>query len=136
MKPLFSEKINESLKKYQPTHVEKGLKCERCGSEYDLYKFAPTKKHPNGYEYKDGCKCEIYEEYKRNKQRKINNIFNQSNVNPSLRDATVKNYKPQNEKQVHAKQTAIEYVQGFSTKEPKSLILQGSYGTGKSHLAY
>ncbi|EUE53963.1 hypothetical protein, partial [Staphylococcus aureus] len=22
MKPLFSEKINESLKKYQPTHVE------------------------------------------------------------------------------------------------------------------
>ncbi|QER09519.1 AAA domain-containing protein, partial [Staphylococcus aureus] len=49
---------------------------------------------------------------------------------------TVKNYKPQNEKQVHAKQTAIEYVQGFSTKEPKSLILQGSYGTGKSHLAY
>ncbi|NGR86499.1 ATP-binding protein, partial [Staphylococcus aureus] len=34
------------------------------------------------------------------------------------------------------KQTAIEYVQGFSTKEPKSLILQGSYGTGKSHLAY
>lgn len=45
MKPLFSEKINESLKKYQPTHVEKGLKCERCGSEYDLYKFAPTKKN-------------------------------------------------------------------------------------------
>ncbi|MBX8365535.1 DNA replication protein DnaC, partial [Staphylococcus aureus] len=38
MKPLFSEKINESLKKYQPTHVEKGLKCKRCGSEYDLYK--------------------------------------------------------------------------------------------------
>ena len=29
MKPLFSEKINESLKKYQPTHVEKGLKCKR-----------------------------------------------------------------------------------------------------------
>ncbi|HCZ2046717.1 TPA: ATP-binding protein, partial [Staphylococcus aureus] len=57
-------------------------------------------------------------------------------VNPSLRDATVNNYKPQNEKQVKAKQTAIEYVQGFSTKEPKSLILQGSYGTGKSHLAY
>ncbi|MBN4908315.1 DNA replication protein DnaC, partial [Staphylococcus sp. EG-SA-17] len=76
MKPLFSEKINESLKKYQPTHVEKGLKCERCGSEYDLYKFE------NGYEYKDGCECEIqrlaYEEYKRNKQKKLDYIFNQS----------------------------------------------------------
>ncbi|PHX08487.1 DNA replication protein DnaC, partial [Staphylococcus aureus] len=51
---------------------------------YDLYKFE------NGYEYKDGCECEIqrlaYEEYKRNKQKKLDYIFNQSNVNPSLRD--------------------------------------------------
>ncbi len=45
MKPLFSEKINESLKNTQPTHVEKGLKCEKCGSGYDLYKLAPTEKH-------------------------------------------------------------------------------------------
>ena len=49
-------------------------------------------------------------------KKKLDYIFNQSNVNPSLRDATVNNYKPQNEKQVQAKQTAIEYVQGFSTK--------------------
>ncbi|ENN10810.1 phage antirepressor KilAC domain-containing protein [Staphylococcus aureus] len=134
MKPLFNEKINESLKKYQPIEVILRQNCDKCGHQYDLYKFE------NGYEYKDGCECEIqrlaYEEYKRNKQKKLDYIFNQSNVNPSLRDATVNNYKPQNEKQVKAKQTAIEYVQGFSTKEPKSLILQGSYGTGKSHLAY
>lgn len=134
MKPLFNEKINESLKKYQPIEVILRQNCDKCGRQYDLYKFE------NGYEYKDGCECEIqrlaYEEYKRNKQKKLDYIFNQSNVNPSLRDATVNNYKPQNEKQVQAKQTAIEYVQGFSTKEPKSLILQGSYGTGKSHLAY
>ncbi|HEE8746252.1 TPA: ATP-binding protein, partial [Staphylococcus aureus] len=134
MKPLFNEKINESLKKYQPIEVILRQNCDKCGHQYDLYKFE------NGYEYKDGCECEIqrlaYEEYKRNKQKKLDYIFNQSNVNPSLRDATVNNYKPQNEKQVQAKQTAIEYVQGFSTKEPKSLILQGSYGTGKSHLAY
>ena len=57
-------------------------------------------------------------------------------MNASLRDATVNSYQPQNEHQIQAKNTAIEYVKTFSLDEPKSLILQGSYGTGKSHLAY
>ena len=70
------------------------------------------------------------------KQKYLNRIFNQSNVNASLRDATVNSYQPQNEHQVKAKNTAIEYVKTFSLDKPKSLILQGSYGTGKSHLAY
>jgi len=70
------------------------------------------------------------------KQKYLNRIFNQSNVNASLRDATVNSYQPQNEYQIQAKNTAIEYVKTFSLDEPKSLILQGSYGTGKSHLAY
>ena len=70
------------------------------------------------------------------KQKYLNRIFNQSNVNASLRDATVKSYQPQNEYQIQAKNTAIEYVKTFSLDKPKSLILQGSYGTGKSHLAY
>lgn len=70
------------------------------------------------------------------KQKYLNRIFNQSNVNASLRDATVNSYTPQNEYQTQAKNTAIEYVKTFSLDEPKSLILQGSYGTGKSHLAY
>ena len=53
-------------------------------------------------------------------------------MNASLRDATVNSYQPQNEHQVKAKNTAIEYVKTFSLDEPKSLILQGSYGTGKA----
>lgn len=70
------------------------------------------------------------------KQKYLNRIFNQSNVNASLRDTTVNSYQPQNEHQTKAKNTAIEYVKTFSLDKPKSLILQGSYGTGKSHLAY
>ncbi|EKO0730356.1 ATP-binding protein [Staphylococcus pseudintermedius] len=134
MRRMLSNISSKSLGKYQPVESEYGLTCEKCGRKYDWFKFA------NGYEYKDGCECEIqkqaYEERKRNEQRKLNYIFNQSNVNPSLSTATVNNYKPQNENQVQAKQTAIEYVKTFSTDKPKSLILQGSYGTGKSHLAY
>ena len=73
---------------------------------------------------------------RKRKQKYINSIFSQSTVNGSLKDATVNNYKPQNEKQIYAKKTAIEYVKTFSVDKPKSLILQGSYGTGKSHIAY
>lgn len=110
------------------------LKCENCGNTYDYYKFS------NGQVFKHGCDCKMIEAgkeaEKKRKQQAINNIFNQSNVNASLKAATVNNYQPQNEAQDKAKQTAVEYVKSFSVKRPKSLILQGSYGTGKSHLAY
>ena len=110
------------------------LKCERCGNTYDYYKFS------NGQEFRHGCECELIEIGKKEraarKEKYLNRIFNQSNVNASLRDATVNSYQPQNEYQIQAKNTAIEYVKTFSLDEPKSLILQGSYGTGKSHLAY
>lgn len=110
------------------------LKCEKCGNTYDYYKFS------NGHEFKHGCDCEMIQAdkdaEKQRKQKYLDRIFNQSNVNASLQNATVNNYKPQNKQQTQAKQTAIEYVQTFSLDKPKSLILQGSYGTGKSHIAY
>lgn len=142
MKPLFSEKINESLKRYQPIESEYGLYCRDCGNKYDLHKFPPTDKHPAGYEYKDGCDCSMIEAFKKaeksRQQQRIDSQFNQSLVNPSIKNATVNNYIPNNESQQYAKQTAIEYVQNFSTKkdEMRSILFRGSYGTGKSHLAY
>ena len=113
---------------------ERNLKCERCGNTYDYYKFS------NGQEFRHGCECELIEIGKKEraarKEKYLNRIFNQSNVNASLRDATVNSYQPQNKHQIQAKNTAVEYVKTFSLDKPKSLILQGSYGTGKSHLAY
>ncbi|MFG6167920.1 ATP-binding protein [Staphylococcus aureus] len=113
---------------------EHNLKCSKCGNTYDYYKFS------NGHEFRHGCDCSMIqagkEAERKRKQKYINSIFSQSTVNGSLKDATVNNYKPQNEKQVYAKKTAIEYVKTFSVDKPKSLILQGSYGTGKSHIAY
>lgn len=84
------------------------LYCDECKRKYDYYKFE------NGQEFKHGCDCSMIR----------------------AAEATVNNYQPQNESQDNAKQTAIEYVKTFSVDNPKSLILQGSYGTGKSHLAY
>ncbi|WP_367112242.1 ATP-binding protein [Staphylococcus capitis subsp. urealyticus] len=113
---------------------QRNLKCSKCGNTYDYYKFS------NGHEFRHGCDCSMIqagkEAERKRKQKYINSIFSQSTVNGSLKDATLNNYKPQNEKQEYAKKTAIEYVKTFSVDKAKSLILQGSYGTGKSHIAY
>lgn len=113
---------------------ELDLYCDECKRKYDYYKFE------NGQEFKHGCDCSMKRAaeaiVREKKQKHINYLFSQSNVNKSLQEATVNNYQPQNESQDNAKQTAIEYVKTFSVDNPKSIILQGSYGTGKSHLAY
>lgn len=138
MRKLISPKLKDKLKQYQPIKVEKGLYCEKCKNKYDLNYFE------SGYTFRDGCECtmielgkqEREEERKRFEQRQINKVFNQSQINPSIKDATVNNYKPINPSQEQAKQSAVEYVQNFSTSDTKSLIFYGAFGTGKSHLAY
>ncbi|MCD8914248.1 ATP-binding protein [Staphylococcus simulans] len=134
MRKLFNLQLKKKLKKYEAASIEYGLYCEKCGNKYDLHQFE------SGYEFRDGCECKMIEAgklaEKQRKQKAVNRIFRQSTVNASIKDATVRNYKPKNKDQEKAKSTAIEYVKTFSTDNPKSLILQGSYGTGKSHLAY
>lgn len=134
MRKLFNLQLKKKLKKYEAANIEYGLYCEKCGNKYDLHQFE------SGYEFRDGCECKMIEAgklaEKQRKQKAVNRIFRQSTVNASIKDATVRNYKPRNKDQEKAKSTAIEYVKTFSTDKPKSLILQGSYGTGKSHLAY
>ncbi|HEC2198564.1 TPA: ATP-binding protein [Staphylococcus delphini] len=131
------EKIAERIQfKNEIVEKETGLHCDKCRRDYDWYKF------DNGYEYKDGCDCELIEMGKeatvKRKQQRIDDMFNQSTVNPSIKEATVNNYEVNNDSQKYAKQTAIDYVTNFSNKkgEMKSILFRGSYGTGKSHLAY
>ncbi|RNM41901.1 DNA replication protein DnaC, partial [Staphylococcus aureus] len=61
---------------------EHNLKCERCGNTYDYYKFS------NGKEFRHGCDCSMIQAGKeaeqQRKQKYLNRIFNQSNVNASL----------------------------------------------------
>ncbi|QAS52406.1 ATP-binding protein [Halobacillus litoralis] len=55
----------------------------------------------------------------------------------SLKDATFKNYFPENDSEKEAKKAAIQFVKQFDSeeKENHSLILRGGMGVGKSHLA-
>lgn len=138
MQKLISPKLKKQLKQYEATNVTYDLYCERCGHKYDLHEFE------SGYTVKDGCECENIKQAKEtaqrrkreHEQRKIDAMFNQSQINPSIKQATVNNYKPTNESQQNAKDIAVEYVKKFSIDNPKSLILHGSIGTGKTHLAF
>ena len=111
-----------------------GLYCEDCERKYDWYKFE------NGKEFRHGCDCEMIELGKqataKRKQKKLDALFNQFEINDDLKNATVKEYKVTNEMQQYAKSTAVEYINTFNAAKGKSLILQGTYGTGKTHLAY
>ncbi len=83
MKPLFDEKINKSLKKYQPIEVILRQNCDKCGHQYDLYslKMDMNTKTVANVKFKDW----LMKNTKRNKQKKLDYIFNQSNVNPSTK---------------------------------------------------
>ncbi len=113
------------------------LKCESCGNRYDYYKFT------NGQEERIGCDCRMIalakdstNNYKAKQKRlSIENVFNQSLTNDDLLNAHFDNYKPINANLLEAKQTIQKYAANFNTDNPQSLLLQGNFGIGKSHLA-
>ncbi|MES5412766.1 DNA replication protein DnaC, partial [Staphylococcus hominis] len=56
-------------------------------------------------------------------------------MNDDLLKAEFDNYKPTNKNLLESKQILQKYAANFKPHQPKSLLLQGSYGIGKSHLA-
>lgn len=110
--------------------------CETCGNEYKVYET------PVGIQ--GACKPCSDNEIRKNlpyvedlkEQRALNFIESFERVPRELKQATVKNYKPQHETQEKAKETIIQFIKGFAENRGESLILSGTPGLGKSHLAY
>ncbi|MEB6059561.1 ATP-binding protein [Staphylococcus pseudoxylosus] len=133
----FESIANKAGFKNNIVKQENGLKCDKCGRTYDYYKF------DNGQVVKDGCDCEMIElakqkklEFeKRNKTAKANNIFKKSIINDDLSQCTFDNYKATNEELARAKALCERYADNFNLDNKQSLLLQGSFGTGKSHLS-
>lgn len=75
-------------------------------------------------------------EFKRALIRKMQAIFDQESlINDDLREACFENYHPMTQSQLKAKQEAMRYTAEFSLDKPQNLLLSGTYGVGKSHLA-
>lgn len=71
--------------------------------------------------------------------RKAQSLFNVfSIVTSDVTEANFENYDPKNEDQRKAKNGAIWYAKNFPNldKDFHSMLFQGSYGLGKSHLAH
>lgn len=63
-------------------------------------------------------------------------VFEQfSLMNPQLKKATFENYFPTNNDLYVAKSITRNYVETFDLQVPKNILLIGTPGTGKSHLA-
>lgn len=134
----IAKKLRENNPKISRVVVEElGLTCEKCKHKYDYYKFA------SGYEYKDGCICESNAQLRKAKLRrknaieskKVKRMFKYSHVNDEIKKATFDEYIPANEIQQKAKAICERYVENFDLNNKQSLILTGSCGIGKSHLA-
>ncbi|KGJ25361.1 ATP-binding protein [Staphylococcus haemolyticus] len=114
-----------------------GLKCENCGRTYDYYEFE------NGQIFKHGCDCEMKElakistenYHKKVRRKKAERIFKQSIINEDLKQATFDSYEPTNTQLEYAKKLCKRYADNFDLNNKQSLLIQGSFGTGKSHLS-
>lgn len=119
------------------------LYCDKCKNTYTFYKFEPTDKNPDGYEYRDGCTCEIealaiqqQQNYqKKLKRKRSEDIFNNSIISEELKASTFDNYEPETDSQKRLVSICQRYVENFDLNNKQSLLIQGDYGLGKSHLA-
>ncbi|MDT4012011.1 ATP-binding protein [Staphylococcus simulans] len=133
----FSEIAKKAKFKNKIVNQELGLHCSKCGRDYDYYEF------DNGQIIKDGCDCDMIafakqstENFKKKQQRiKANSIFKKSIINDDLADATFDNYLPTSEQLARAKALLERYANNFTLDNKQSILLFGSYGTGKSHLS-
>ena len=129
--------------------------CADCGENFDIRKVIV-----NGVVKSEGnlneTKCyscqkkdeerdiakQIAEEQKKwEKRRKLKMFEKYSLVSEDLDQASFGNYNPDHPSKEEAKRKTLWYAQNFKKvmdKELKfqSLLLQGTYGLGKSHLAY
>ena len=120
--------------------------CEGCGNEIPIIRVIT----PNRDEQISKClNCDnkkleekYQEEFEYLENSKHLSFFKKYSMIPDdLRDARFSNYKPDEPSKHEAKRVAMSYVKDFkaiSNKELNyhSLLIHGSYGLGKSHLAY
>jgi len=140
------QSINQAIREGLNTITASDMKvvgeyiCEGCGNKVQIIRmkmlFGPDK--GKYFETKRGCDCEILgiikSQQEETKRARLNRIFEENSlINPALRNATFENFNPGEFKEAYEK--AKKYVEEFNLDNPKNLLFQGSFGTGKSHLS-
>lgn len=137
--------MNKEPERRQSWTFLRDRECE-CGHVVEDYQteipVGPRKGEPTTVTR--GCKCEDYrlarqaqETRKRQKTAKARKIFeDHSIVNRKIKSKTLADYDPATTEQGRAKKIMERYAETFSVQEEKSIYMSGSYGIGKTHLAY
>lgn len=113
--------------------------CERCKIEQNLTRFRNLKTRQLEENW-SACGCEVLDHMeaeqerarKEKHERRIQRFMDNSIINPKLKNATFSNYITDIESLQQAARRVRDYVVNW---EEGNLMLYGSYGTGKSHLA-
>jgi DNA replication protein DnaC len=146
------QSINSSLKAVfkhaeilTPEAVERGT-CDDCNEEYTLYVSPCIGGERKGEPvfWKSGCKCanrrlaaEAIEKDKQLHARYIQRQFEENSlVSENLKRCTLQNFLPADPTQDKFLDLAKKFVERFRKGISYNLVLYGSYGVGKSHLAY
>jgi DNA replication protein DnaC len=131
------------LKRYD---VVEGV-CGTCGKEFEAEYKMET---PKGllHSINDDCfSCqkkkedqgmvdEIEELYRDMARNERNRIFDTNSlINPKLKNASFESFVPPNADFDKTKRTCMKYAKNFNKDNPVNLLMTGSYGVGKSHLA-
>jgi DNA replication protein DnaC len=120
--------------------------CETCGSIVPIIK---VKTEHREEEVSECLKCDtnkiqkdLQDQFNHLEKNKHVSLFNKFSMIPEdIKFARFSNYKPDDPTKHNAKSTAMRYVKHFQKVMNKelefhSLLFQGSYGLGKSHLAH
>lgn len=135
MERLNLDFIKERLNIKEQTNEYKGA-CERCGKEIYQHRIV----YNDGREVvkTSGCECAARKqalkelETKRLKEYEIYSV-----INAEYKEKRVNDYKPKNDTQKIAKLNAINFIKNHSAalEKGQGMILMGTFGTGKTHLA-
>ncbi len=134
----MTQSVSEVLLSPTKTREEMVRICEHCGNivepfEGEIFgqkRFLPV-----------ACPCEIKryedairEQEQRDKIRRIEKLFGQSQLGPKFKESTFKTWEQLPGTQAILKE-AVEFVKEFRWKKGEGLLFYGNPGNGKSHLA-
>ncbi|RYL94970.1 DnaC [Sporolactobacillus sp. THM7-4] len=112
--------------------------CERCGRKRNVYRvrLLGGPKKGQWMTLEEPCDCTLSRQAAALIQKKRPQYYwSQSTINDSLEEATLENFFPENDTQDRAVKKAAEFIKKVVHHQQPRMILYGSPGVGKSHLA-